>query len=44
MPETFRVTWQRNKIDCKQLHLVGYLKEWIMMHGTINIKLTPYTP
>jgi len=26
-PETCRVTWQWNKIDCKQLHLVGYLKE-----------------
>ena len=27
LPETCRVTWQWNKIDCKQLHLVGYLKE-----------------
>ena len=25
-PETCRVNWQSNKIDCKQLHLVGYLK------------------
>jgi len=27
MPETCRVTWQWNKTDCKQLDLVGYLKE-----------------
>jgi len=26
MPKTCRVTWQWNKIDCKQLHRVGYLK------------------
>jgi len=26
-PETCTVTWQWNKIDCKQLDLVGYLKE-----------------
>jgi hypothetical protein len=26
-PETCRVTWQWNKIDCKQLHQAGYLKE-----------------
>jgi len=29
VPETCRVTWQWNKIDCKQLHLVGYLKEYV---------------
>jgi len=28
MPETCRVTWQWNKLDCKQLHLVDYLKEY----------------
>jgi len=29
MPETCRVTWQWNKTDCKQLHMVGDLKEYV---------------
>ena len=42
-PETCRVTLQQNKSDCILLHLVGFLFNIIMMHGTMSLKFTELT-